>query len=103
MSNVNVLAGIEGQELPEPRGFAWYLNDGGVEYTEDAYCPVSQEEWSTASALYDADQVRDFARAAFAELVEAATWAEKWMRDSGQHDGLSRLRLALANVQGPQA
>jgi hypothetical protein len=42
------------------------------------------------------------ARAALAELIEAATWAEKWMRDSGQHDGLSRLRAALARCKGEQ-
>lgn len=69
---LNVLHRIYPGELPEPRGYAWFLNGGDVQFTDDQYCPVEPEEWSYAVALYDADQCREYARAAIAELREAA-------------------------------
>ena len=62
---------IENQPLPEPRGYRWTLDTGEVRFNDDATDPPcdAYEEWSVCAALFDADQVREFARIAVAKAT----------------------------------
>jgi hypothetical protein len=52
--------------LPEAICYRWTMNDGSIVYTENVEPPLitandEEQDWATASALYDADQMREYA------------------------------------------
>lgn len=95
--------------LPEPRAYAWYANAGWIapteptRFTEDEVCPFEPDEWSHAAALYDADALREYARATHVALVEAAKAAICAALPIGEdrgelryHPSIDALRAAIA-------
>lgn len=80
--------------------------DGTPVATVDCASANTQEAKQTAALIAASEAMlaelteRRARDEAVRELVDAATWAEKWMRDDGRCDGLSRLRLALAAYNG---